>query len=46
LLTVSYYQNVKVKSAAAVCHLITIKDFTGLFIHWEVQKRKTSSSMV
>jgi len=32
VLTVLYYQNVKVKSAMKVCHLITIKEFTGLFI--------------
>jgi len=44
-LTVLYDQNVKVKSAMKVCHLITIKEFTGLFIQWEVQK-KPSSSMV
>ena len=39
VLTVLYYQNVKVKSAMKVCHIITIKEFTGLFIQWEVQKK-------
>lgn len=41
LLTVLYYQNVKIKSAIKACHLITIKEFTGLFIQWEVPSSST-----
>ena len=41
LLTVLYHQNVKIKSAMKACHLITIKEFTGLFIQWEVPSSST-----